>query len=322
MEKYLITGYAGFVSRHFLEFLEKNRIESEVLGIDLQDATGLPKFRHVSPCFQKLDLTECDSLAGILTQFKPDYILHLASYSSVAFSWEQPVESFQNNTNIFLNLVEAVRKTKIRTRILSIGSSEEYGITAPEVLPISEAEPLSPISPYAVARVSQEFLGRLYAAGYGLDIVLTRSFNHIGPGQRAIFAIPSFIKQMVALKEQGLDRGEIVTGEVGIERDFLDVRDVVRAYHILLKRGERGGIYNVCRGECISLAEIIHKIARILNFEASIRIEQRLVRPTENRVIYGSNTKLRSLGWDVVLTLEESLGEMVDYWKDGIRERP
>jgi GDP-4-dehydro-6-deoxy-D-mannose reductase len=321
MEKYLITGYAGFVSRHFLEFLEKNRIESEVLGIDLQDAMELPKFQHVSPRFQKLDLTECDSLAGVLTQFKPDYILHLASYSSVAFSWEQPVESFQNNTNIFLNLAEAVRKTKIQTRILSIGSSEEYGITAPEVLPISEAEPLSPISPYAAARVSQEFLGRLYAAGYGLDIVLTRSFNHIGPGQRAIFAIPSFIKQMVALKEQGLDRGEIVTGEVEIKRDFLDVRDVVRAYHILLKRGERGEVYNVCRGECISLAEIIHKIACILNLKISIRVDRHLIRPMENKVIYGSNTKLHSLGWKAQITLEESLREMVDYWKDGIRER-
>jgi GDP-4-dehydro-6-deoxy-D-mannose reductase len=321
MEKYLITGSAGFVSRHFLDFLEQNRIESEVLGIDLQDTAELPKFQHVHFSFQKLDLTERDSLTGILSQFNPDYILHLASYSSVAFSWKQPVTSFQNNTNIFLNLVEAIRETGIRSRILSIGSSEEYGMTSGRNLPIVEEQPLNPVSPYAVARVSQEFLGRLYAGGYGLDIVLTRSFNHIGPGQRSTFAIPSFIRQMVALKEKGQTRGEIMTGDVGIERDFLDVRDVVRAYYVLLKRGERGGIYNICRGESISLERIICNIAGLLDFEAHIRVDENLIRPTENRVIFGSNAKLRALGWDVTIALDDSLRAMIDYWQSGARER-
>lgn len=165
-----------------MQYLEDNEIRALVKGVDVQDpGFGKEDFKHVKIHFEKINLLNKAKIEDIIFEFHPDYILHLASFSSVAFSWKEPIVSFQNNVNIFLNLLEAVRKLNQSTRILSVGSSEEYGNVEEKFLPLRESETPQPVSPYGVARLSQELMSKVYVDGYGLDIVMTRSFNHIGP---------------------------------------------------------------------------------------------------------------------------------------------
>ena len=317
MKKYLITGFSGFVSRHFMAYLENNEILAVVKGIDLHyPEIRQADFRHVKFDFAQIDLLDKGEVENIIFEFQPDYILHLASFSSVAFSWKEPVQSFQNNTNIFLNLIDAVRKLNIDTRILSIGSSEEYGNVNDEDLPLKEDHKLNPVSPYAVARISQEYLSGVYVDGYGMDIVLTRSFNHIGPMQKSVFVVSSLAKQLVEIKKSGKNKGSVVTGDVTIVRDFTDVRDVVRAYYLLLKEGKKGHLYNVCSGIGFSIKDIIHIMAKQLNIEVDINIDNHLIRPADNKKIIGSNEKIkRELGWQNNIPVEQSLKDIICYWE-------
>ena len=316
MQKYLITGCTGFVGKHFLKYLDDNEIPAQVLGIDI----NLPDERQSDyKCirwhYEVFDLLDTDKLSNIMFQFQPNLILHLASYSSVAFSWKEPISSFQNNTNIFLNLLEAVRKLNLKARILSVGSSEEYGKVSEENLPLTEDSPLMPVSPYAVARVSQELLSKIYVDGYGLDIIMTRSFNHLGSGQKEIFALSSFAKQIVEIKKAGLEEGELLVGDISVVRDFVDVRDVVSAYYLILQKGKRGEVYNVCTGRGISLEEIIKKMAALLGVKVRVRMGKKLMRPTDNSVIIGSNEKLkRETDWQIRYSMEESLQDVMAYW--------
>ena len=318
MEKYLITGFSGFVSKHFLNLLEMKGDPASVLGIDMHEpAFSVAQLKHVSCEFEKLDLLHSDSVQNVIYQFQPDYIIHLASISSVSFSWKNPILSFQNNTNIFLNILEAIRLNNIQPRILSVGSSEEYGNVNDHDIPLSEEHVLKPVSPYAVARVSQEMLSRVYAAGYGIDIILTRSFNHIGPGQLDIFVIPSFAKQLVEGAQQKKNIISLRTGDLKIIRDFLDVRDVVRAYYMLLKRGRSGEVYNVCSGRGIALADILSMMARKLNVKCETVTDMKLVRPQENMIITGSNQKLTlETGWTPEIDLETSIGDILTDWQE------
>lgn len=317
MNKYLITGFSGFVAGHFVEYLERNEKNSFVKGVDIRDPDfTFDHHQEVHISFEKIDLLSKNKIEYIINQFQPDYILHLASYSSVAYSWANPIESFQNNTNIFLNLIETVRTSGIKTRILSIGSSEEYGDVHEDDLPLKEEHGLSPVSPYAVARISQENLSRVYADGYGMDIVLTRSFNHMGPRQKDVFVVSSLAKQLVEIKKSGKNEGGIVAGDVSIVRDFIDVRDVVRAYDLLLKKGKKGHIYNVCSGIGLSINDIIEAVAKQLNIDVEINIDHRLIRPSDNKKIIGSNEKIRrELGWQINISLEQSLKDIISYWE-------
>lgn len=317
MKKFLITGFSGFVSRHFIEYLEDNEIHAVVKGIDIHyPDIRQADFKYVKCDFDKIDLLDKGKVENIIFEFQPDYILHLASFSSVAFSWKEPNISFQNNTNIFLNLLEAIRKLNLNTRILSVGSSEQYGNVEQEDLPLTEDHSLNPVSPYAVARVSQELLSKIYAHGYGLDIVMTRSFNHFGPFQKDVFVLPSFVKQIVVMKYNGAKNNQLTTGDVTIIRDFTDVRDVASAYYMLLTTGKKGEVYNVCSGMGWSLKEIIDKISSALKIDVQVVPNASLFRPDDNRAIIGSNEKLRSaVNWAPKYTLEETLNEMIAYWQ-------
>jgi GDP-4-dehydro-6-deoxy-D-mannose reductase len=266
--------------------------------------------------FEKVDLLDQERIENIIFNFQPDYIIHLASYSSVAFSWREPILSFQNNMNIYLNLLESVRKLNLPARILSIGSSEEYGNVEEKLLPLTETHMPGPLNPYAVARVSQEMISKVYVDGYGLDIVMTRSFNHIGPYQRDIFVVSSFAKQLAEIKKNGNGASELVAGDTSIVRDFTDVRDVVVAYDLLLKKGKSGDIYNVCSGRGTSLKDIINTMAKILDLHIHTRVNEKLVRPSDSKVIIGSSEKIkREVGWHNAIPLEKSLRDMIDYWQ-------
>jgi len=311
MTRFLITGVNGFVAQYFLEYLEKHNNAAEVLGLDIGPTCV---YRSTLPLsYRQVDLTEGDTIRKILADFRPHYILHLAAISSVAQSWLTPLPTFLNNTNIFLNLAEAVRELKLPTRILSVGSSEEYGNYSEADMPLREDHILHPANPYAVARVSQELLSQLYSQQYGLDIVMTRSFNHIGPRQRDVFVVASFVKQLV--ENSGKSSHTLKVGNVEIVRDFLDVRDVVDAYYKILTSGRNGEIYNVCSGKGVRLREIIDLIAAQLSLRVVIEVDPARIRPADNMVIIGDNTKLReSLGWTPVYSLENTLQDMICYW--------
>lgn len=317
MEKYLITGFSGFVSRHFLDFLDTRETHASVLGIDMHDPTfDLHGYHRLTCSFERLDLLYDKRAQEVIYNFQPDYILHLASYSSVMFSWKSPVLSFQNNTNIFLNLLEIVRALDADVRILSIGSSEEYGNVSDKELPLREDQPLRPVSPYAVARVSQEMLSRVYVEGYGLDIVITRSFNHIGPGQNEIFVVSSFAKQLAEASRNGWSKLAMRTGDLSIVRDFTDVRDVVKAYHLLLTKGRKGEVYNVCSGRGVSLSEILSMMSEKTGIELMQTTEPKLVRPSDNRAIVGSNQKiLVEVGWKPEILLDTALDDILEDWR-------
>ncbi len=317
VDKFLVTGYSGFVSKHFIDYLEQNKISVEVLGIDIQTPTfNFQEYKYVKVDFKLVDLLNKSEVEAVISEFNPNYVLHLASYSSVAFSWKKPVESFTNNTNIFLNLIEAIHSLNLNCRILSIGSSEEYGNVDKEDLPLTEEKTLNPISPYAVARVSQEMLSKLYADSYGMDIVMTRSFNHIGTHQKDIFVIPSFARQLIELKKSKNDINELITGDTSIIRDFVDVRDVVKAYYLLFKKGKKGQAYNICTGKGTALTEVIQKMASILDISIIQKVDANLVRPNDNKIIIGSNEKIkRDTGWESTILIEQSLKDILEFYK-------
>ena len=313
-KRFLITGFSGFVGRHFLQYLFEKDEEMDVFGIDIRK----PAFdtsvyaSRLNIRFKEVNLLDGQALKAVLEEFRPQYILHLASFSSVAFSWQHLEESFVNNTNIFLNLTSALKELQLPCRVLSIGSSEEYGNVSAKQLPLREDMPLQPVSPYAVARVSQEMLSKVFVDSYHLDIILTRSFNHIGPWQDERFVVPSFIRRILDIKESGASEGTIETGDTTIIRDFVDVRDVVNAYYMLLMDGTPGEIYNICSGTQIALSDIINQLADIVGVRVKTRVNPEFVRPNDNRVVVGSHDKLtKELGWQPEIPWEQTLRDMV-----------
>jgi GDP-4-dehydro-6-deoxy-D-mannose reductase len=319
MRKYLITGVSGFVAYYFLEQLSALGEKAEVLGLDLkiQQYVREYSFENLKLNLVEINLLEYRALEIALVSFNPDYIVHLASFSSVGKSWDMPMESFLNNTNIFLSIAEIVRHNKINCRILSVGSSEEYGNVKEADIPLKEDVCLHPSNPYAVARVSQEMLSKCYVDGYNLDIVLTRSFNHVGPKQRLDFAIPSFAKQISDGVTAGQKEIKLSTGDISVIRDFIDVRDVVSAYFALLKDGKAGEIYNVCSGKGHSLKDIVDMLAKIFDVKVKTETDPKRVRPIDNRVIVGSSEKIKEhTGWEPKFGLEESLKTVVESIKE------
>ena len=313
----LITGFTGFVSQHFLTLLNKEEPGSVVLGIDKNSPDfNFSTYADLAISFENIDLLNRAATDKIIDSFQPEYVLHLASVSSVAQSWHTPLDSFVNNTNIFLNLVEQIRLKKISCRILSVGSSEEFGEVTEKELPLTEEHPLKPLSPYAVARVSQEMLSKIYADGYSMDIVMTRSFNHIGPGQRDVFVISSFAKQLVQLSKEPSATKTITTGNLAVIRDFVDVRDVVRAYYLLLKSGRRGEVYNICSGKGIVLKDIISTMSELLGIHVDTFVNPELIRPNENKKVIGSYHKIKEeLGWHPEIDITKSLSDIIQYWQ-------
>jgi GDP-4-dehydro-6-deoxy-D-mannose reductase len=315
MKKYLITGIGGFVAYHFLERLNGIGEKTEVLGLDLKISQEIKEysFENIKLNFVELNLLEYRALEIAMVSFSPDFIVHLASFSSFGKSWEMPLESFLNNTNIFLNIAEIVSLNKINCRILSVGSSEEYGNVKESSIPLKEDMLLHPGNPYAVARVSQEMLSQCYVDAYKLDIILTRSFNHIGARQRTDFAIPSFAKQISEGVKQGQREIKLITGDITVIRDFIDVRDVVNAYFALLENGESGELYNVCSGKGHSLKDVVDLLAKIFDVQVITEMDPKRIRPFDNRIIIGSFEKIKKrTGWEPRFKLEESLKAVVE----------
>lgn len=330
MRRIIITGFSGFVARHYLDYLKgTTEKDIEVLGLDIAEPLyDLDEYRSagIEIDFKTANLMDSDLVNKLIVDFKPTEILHLAAFSSVTYSWEHPADCFSNNTKVFLSVVEAVRINDLKCRILSVGSSEIYGDVTEDMLPLKEDMPINPLSPYAIARQAQEQLARVFVERFGMDIILTRSFNHIGPRQDQRFVVPSFIARILegrkhmaevtlGQKDQpdGLPEVTIETGDTSIIRDFLDVRDVVRAYDMLLKSGKTGETYNIAGNHGISLKELIDQIGDIAGVKVVSNINPAYVRPTDNPRIVGSYDKIKTdIGWNPQIPLRQTLSDMIE----------
>ena len=300
-KRFLITGAGGFVGGHLLNLFDSLKESVTVLGID----------RFAAPRIEVVDLMDQDLLDRVVADFRPDFVIHLAAGSSVAESWQAPAAYFLNNTSVFLNLLDAVRTSVPRCRILSVGSAEVYGGTAAAILPFREETPLEPQNPYAVGRLAQEQLAKVYRDGFGLDIVSTRSFNHTGLGQSLRFAVPSFVRQLVDAKRRGEKRAVLRTGNVDVVRDLSDVRDVTAAYLLLLEKGRSGEVYNVCSGKGRTLRSVIETAAQLLELDVDIVLDEGLLRPNDVPAFIGSNDKLvRETAWQPTIAFETTLRDM------------
>jgi GDP-4-dehydro-6-deoxy-D-mannose reductase len=318
MKSILITGISGFVGGYYSRYLANTKKNVTIHGISrskpswdfIDNRDELLNAIHFHQC----DLLDASRLNTILKEIQPDYILHLASFSSVAESWKKPQISFLNNTNAFLNIVEGVRNQNFNCKIISVGSSEEYGIVKDTDLPIPEIHPLSPVNPYAVARVSEEYLAQIYSKGYQFNICTTRSFNHIGPGQKENFVISSIAKQFANISVNNLNP-VITIGDGSIIRDFTDVRDVIVAYDSIFEKGLPGETYNVCSGKGYSIFEIVSFLSELSDISVTIECQKDLLRPVDNPVLIGDNSKILSrTRWKPKITLRTSLNDIFDYW--------
>lgn len=316
---YLITGAAGFVGRYLIAEIGREHPEALVYATDIVDEPdwmrGYSNLAYVQ--VNLLDRGAVDALVGRLT---PQKIIHLASFSSVAYSWDHPADSFLNNNLIFINLIEALKKITSPFAFLSIGSSEEYGNVPEPDIPLTESHGLNATSPYAAARVSQEMLSRIFAYGYGMNIMMTRSFNHMGPFQRETFIVPSLIKQFVGAQKSGQKSVELQVGDIDVVRDFTDVRDVVRAYLAILEYGKAGEVYNVCSGKGLLIRDLIQNIADMMGMSYTIHKDKNRVRPTENRIVIGDNEKIRQqCGWSPEIDINTTLMDTISFWQDSIK---
>lgn len=314
----LITGITGFVGSHLAELaLEKG---TEVFGT-YRWRSRLDNIQHL---LTKIRLIECDlrdaiSMRNAVKEAKPDWIFHLAAQSFVPASWTAPADTMHINVIGTINLFEAVRQLELDCRILNAGSSEEYGLQFERELPIKETNPLRPLSPYAVSKVAQDLLGWQYYRSYKMFIVRTRAFNHSGPRRPEAFVDSGFAWQIARI-EAGLQEPVIYVGNLEAKRDFTDVRDIVRAYWLALEKGEPGEVYNICTGKAWSIKEVLDLLLSMAKVNVEIRQDPSKMRPSDVPILVGDSTKFRErTGWTPQIPYEQTLQDMLDYWRDKFR---
>jgi GDP-4-dehydro-6-deoxy-D-mannose reductase len=308
MMKALIIGVAGFVGKHLVNELKDSGWD--VYGTKLPTETvsiNIPVYG--------LDVLDANAIKGLLRKTGPDCIFYLAAQSSVAVSWKQPAQTVDVNVKGAVNLLEAVRDMEKPPRVLLVGSGEEYGYVLPEELPVTENTALRPGNIYAGTKVAQGMLGQVYARAYGLMIIIVRAFNHIGPGQTDTFVVPSFCKQVAEIEAAG-SKGSIKAGNLDAKRDFTDVRDIVRAYRLLIESGSSGEIYNIGRGKAIAISEILEKIIKLSDAAITVVRDPERMRPSDVPVIEADISKLTACtGWKPEISLEETLRDVLDEWR-------
>ncbi len=315
MKRVLLIGGGGFVGGHLISHLQS-------CGIYDVAATHNGRLLHAYPDIEyyELDLLNPAQMISVLEATRPDYIVHLAAQSSVARSWEQPTLTVEVNIAGTVNLLEAIRATQRFPRLLLVGSGEEYGAVKEDENPLTEEQSPHPGNIYAATKVCQNMFGAIYAAAYEMDIVMVRAFNHVGPHQTEQFVVADFCRQ-VALIEQGLREPVIYVGNLASRRDFTDVRDVVRAYALLLEKGTAGELYNVGSGNAISIEELLHMILDQARCPITVRIDAERFRPVDVPLIEADISKLVSAtGWTRQYTLASTIRETLDYWRENVRE--
>jgi GDP-4-dehydro-6-deoxy-D-mannose reductase len=304
----LVTGASGFVGAHLLRALaEQGRREIVAATVGDVVPSGSPEgVRWI-----ELDVSSTASVAAAVRESRPTQIYHLAGQSSVSRSFAAPLETWEVNATGTLRLVEALRSAGCRdARVLLISSAEVYGAVDVAVQPIREETPLRPITPYGASKAAAE-AAAIQAAAQGLDVVIARSFNHVGPGQDERFALPSMARQLVAIRD-GAGEPVLRVGNLEVDRDFLDVRDVVEAYLRLMDRGVSGVAYNVCSGVARSLRSVVAELVELSGTGARVEVDAERVRPADIPLLVGDASRLRSLGWEPEFALPRTLRDLLD----------
>lgn len=295
----LVTGASGFVGRHLTRALES-------AGHAAVPAGG----PHEGPPYLQLDVRDAAATAAAVAAARPDAVVHLAGQASVAAGFAEPLGTFELNALGTAHLLEAVRAYRDATgtdpRVLVVSSAEVYGVQRPERMPLDESAPLRPPNPYAASKAAAESCAAAWFHGYGLDVVVARSFNHIGPGQDERFVVASFARQLAAIAAGG--ERVMRVGNLAAERDFLDVRDVAAAYVALLANGRGGEVYNVCSGRAVAIREILRQLITIAHVPVEVREDPEMMRPSDVPVLLGDASKLRAAtGWEPRYPLASSL---------------
>ena len=314
----LITGAAGFAGSYLIRYLLAET-DLEIIGT-IYRRQPEPPYPAGRVHLERLDLREEAAVAEILARWQPDYIVHLAAQSFVPISWQHPWSTFEQNVLTQINIFRGVLAAHLEdARLLVVGSGQAYGIIEPEDLPIDEDTPLRPLSPYAISKVTQDLLGWQYHRSHGLHTIRVRPFNHIGPGQNEMFVTSSFAKQIAEI-EAGRRAGPLHHGALDAERDFTDVRDVVRAYWLLLDRGEPGAVYNVGSGRSVKIASILQTLLGQARTPIAAAPDPNLERPTDIPCIVCDLTRLhQATGWTPIIPLEQTLADILDDWRQRIR---
>jgi len=307
----LITGAGGFVGHHLARLLQESG-DVDLFGSSRSaSSTSWPEgvVRKVT------DLSSYESTEILIRDVKPNQIYHLAGQASVARSWQEPHETYVANVLGQLNLLEALRRVQPKTSLLMVGSSDAYGHVSPSDLPVRESQLLRPVSPYAVSRAAQDMMAEQYFRSYQIPLIRTRTFNHTGPGRPEGYAISNFASQ-IAKMELHLQPPTLSVGNLDIARDYLDVRDVVRAYDLAIQQGETGAVYNICSGRVHTLAEAVDILLQHSKLKVTVYKDPSRQRPADIPVMYGDPSAFQKrTGWSPQIPFEQTVQDLLLYWR-------
>jgi GDP-4-dehydro-6-deoxy-D-mannose reductase len=306
----LVTGAEGFIGSHLVKFLQARGWN--VIGLHLSERSpSSPKLPNLR--FAQCDLRNGQRVTQVLARYQPTHIFHLGAQSLPTVSWANPVETFESNIMGSLYLFEAVRDLKRRPVVVSACSSAEYGHVPPSAIPVTEDQPLRPLHPYGISKVCLDLLAREYFLDYKIPAVNLRLFNTTGPGKTSD-APSDFVRQLIRIKK-GLQPPVIEVGNLKPRRAFLDVSDTVRGFYLAALKGKRGEPYNLCASKTHEIGELLRTAIRLSGVKAEIRPVPRLMRPSDERIIFGSTRKIRrDTGWRPIKSIEQTLKSMLDYW--------
>ncbi|MDE7311949.1 MAG: GDP-mannose 4,6-dehydratase [Eubacterium sp.] len=318
--KSLIIGGSGFVGAYLARHLRELGHKAAVTKMPQEQAP----FLEADACgmdILDLDILEYDAVVDLINKTNPDFIFHLAAQSSVAVSWKNPCLTADVNIKGSIHVLEAVRRQEKKSRILLVGSGEEYGAILPDEIPVREGHMVKPGNIYAATKACQNQIGAIYAQAYGMDAIMVRAFNHIGPHQASCFVVSDFCRQAAEI-EAGLKEPVIWTGNLEAKRDFTDVRDIVRAYALLAQRGQAGETYNVGSGHAARIGDILKLVLERTAAEICVKEDPAKIRPLDVPVIEADITKLKRLtGWEPKISLEQTVSETLDAWRTEVRSK-
>lgn len=315
--KLLVTGIAGFVGGHLVDYLRAEQPQARIIGLDSHPG---PRVRQMKVDVVAADMVDAAAVGDALGRVRPDAIIHLAAQSSPQLSWEDPAGTLRTNVLGLLNLLEGARAHDLSPRVLVVGSAEEYGQVEAGDLPVPEEAPLRPLTPYAASKVAQGYLGLQYALSPGIPVVRTRTFHHTGPRRGEGFAESSFARQLAEI-EKGRRQPVIEVGNLDAVRDFSDVRDVVRAYWGLVERGRPGAVYNVCSGRGVRMRELLDMLIGISGARVEVRVDPARLRPSDVPELVGDPSRIQAdLGWSARIPLERSLADLLQYWRERVAQ--
>lgn len=309
----LITGIGGFAGSHLADYLLAET-DWQIVGCVLNECDTPAHLQGQVIC-RAVDLRESQAVLHMLEDVAPDYIFHLAALANVGDSWRDPWLVLENNIQAQLNLLEGLRRLGASPRVMIVSSNEVYGLVQAHELPVTEENPLRPNSPYAVSKVAQDMLGLQYYLSYQLPIVRVRPFNHIGPRQALGFVAPDFARQ-IAEAEVGHRPPWMQVGNLEAQRDFTDVRDMVRAYYLVITQGTPGDVYNIGSGCTHTIRELLDVLLSHSRVEITVEPDPARLRPSDVPVVRCDASKFRALtGWEPTIPFETSLGDVLEDWR-------